>query len=80
MRLAVPAHIEYWKRACPRGFMGGPFTDRSGGLISFLAGTVEEAVEIIRHDPFIVDNLLQQKWIKEWLPETTEIILERSES
>jgi uncharacterized protein YciI len=69
IRRLVPAHVQYWKTANLRGYMGGPFADRTGGLISFVASGLEEAEEIIRQDPFVLKDLIDQKWIKEWLPE-----------
>jgi uncharacterized protein YciI len=65
----VPAHVEYWKKADLKGYMGGPFGDRTGGLISFIAPSLHEASEIIRQDPFIQEDLVDQKWIKEWILE-----------
>jgi uncharacterized protein YciI len=70
IRQVVPAHVEYWKTANIQGYIGGPFADRSGGLISFVASSVEEAVGIIQHDPFIMEDLIDQKWLKEWILET----------
>lgn len=69
IREAVPAHVSYWQTANPPGYMGGPFADRQGGLISFVASSLEEATQIILQDPFIVADLIEQKWIKEWLCE-----------
>lgn len=69
IRQVVPAHVAYWKRAGLDGYMGGPFADRSGGLISFSAGSMEEANDIVSQDPFVTEDLIQQKWIKEWIVE-----------
>lgn len=69
VRQAVPDHIQYWKAANLRGYLGGPFADRTGGSISFVASSLEEAEEIIRGDPFVREDLIDQKWIKEWIPE-----------
>jgi uncharacterized protein YciI len=69
IREVVPAHIRYWKTADLKSYSGGPFADRSGGLISFAAQSLEEATEIILQDPFLQENLIEQKWIKEWIPE-----------
>ena len=69
IRQVVPAHVAYWKSAGLAGYMGGPFADRSGGLISFSAGSLEEANEIVSQDPFVTENLIEQKWIKEWIVE-----------
>ena len=70
IRQVVLAHIKYWKTANIQGYMGGPFADRTGGLISFVASNAEEAVEMIQQDPFIVEDLIDQKWMKEWVLET----------
>ena len=70
IRQVVPAHIEYWKNANLEGYIGGPFADRSGGLISFAASSFEEATAIILQDPFVLEDLIDQKWIKEWIVET----------
>ena len=39
IRQVVLAHIQYWKVANLQGYMGAPFADRSGGLISFVAAS-----------------------------------------
>ena len=46
--------------------MGGPFDDRSGGLISFFVANLHDAKEIILQDPFMLEDLVEQYWIKEW--------------
>jgi uncharacterized protein YciI len=61
--------VEYWKTANIQGYMGGPFADRSGGLISFFASSLDEATQIILKDPFILEDLVAEKWIKEWIAE-----------
>jgi uncharacterized protein YciI len=70
IRPVVAAHIQYWKAANLPGYMGGPFSDRTGGLISFVGSSLEEAAELIRQDPFVLEDLIEQKWIKEWSVET----------
>jgi uncharacterized protein YciI len=69
IRLVVQAHVQFWKTTNLQGYMGGPFGDRSGGLISFIASDMDEAVKIIFQDPFILEDLVDQKWIKEWVLE-----------
>jgi uncharacterized protein YciI len=69
IRWVVPAHVEYWKRANLKAYKGGPFADRTGGLISFVASRLEEAAGIIQQDPFILEDLIERKWLKEWVPE-----------
>jgi uncharacterized protein YciI len=71
IRQIIPAHVQYWKAANLKGYLGGPFADRTGGLISFVASSLEEATEIVQQDPFVLEDLIDQKWIKEWVPETT---------
>lgn len=66
IRQVVPSHVQYWKTANLQGYMGGPFGDRTGGLISFVALNLEEATMIILQDPFLLEDLIADKWIKEW--------------
>lgn len=69
IREAVPAHVAYWRGGGVERYAGGPFADRSGGLITFMARDLAEAVRIIDADPFVAGDLLESRWIKEWLPE-----------
>jgi uncharacterized protein YciI len=69
IRQVVPAHVQYWKAANLKDYMGGPFSDRTGGLISFVAPSLQEATKIIQQDPFILEDLIAEKWIKEWVVE-----------
>jgi uncharacterized protein YciI len=69
IREAVPEHVAYWKGARLDGYRGGPFADRSGGLITFRAADLEEASAIVGRDPFVRRGLLRERWTKEWLPE-----------
>jgi uncharacterized protein YciI len=69
VRQTVQSHVQYWKGANLQGFTGGPFADRTGGLITFMASSEEEATAIIQRDPFVVNDLIDQKWIKEWMLE-----------
>ncbi len=62
----VTLHINYWKESDTDDYLGGPFSDRSGGLISFTANSIEEATNTILKDPFILEDLLSERWIKEW--------------
>jgi uncharacterized protein YciI len=69
IRQVVPAHVEYWRTAGLIGYMGGPFGDRTGGMVSFVAPSLLVATNIIMRDPFVLEKLVDQTWIKEWLPE-----------
>lgn len=69
LRDAVPAHVAHWKGAALEGYRGGPFADRSGGLITFHAADLREATALVERDPFVVRGLLRERWLKEWAPE-----------
>ena len=63
----IPAHISYWDEVKAPNYSGGPFSDRSGGLILFEAKSFEEASQIALNDPFITQNLIETHWLKEWM-------------
>ena len=65
----APKHVDYWHRLSPPEYAGGPFSDRSGGLIIFAAENHEAAADMAREDPFMRENLLAQCWLKEWVAE-----------
>ncbi len=70
VRKAVPHHIAYWENARLEKYLGGPFADKTGGLISFEAPSLAEAAAIIEKDPFVIHGLLEKKWVKEWMPKS----------
>ena len=49
-----------------RGYLGGPFADRSGGLISFETNTHDDAARLVADDPFVREGLVERSWVKEW--------------
>ena len=63
---SAPLHAAYWKDLSLDSYQGGPFSDRSGGLILFRAENMDAAESIIRKDPFLIDNLIEKKWVKAW--------------
>jgi uncharacterized protein YciI len=72
----VPLHVEYWGKyksknylGGSKNYLGGPFADRSGGLIIFEAKDINDANNIINNDPFTMNDVLESRWIKEWMPE-----------
>jgi uncharacterized protein YciI len=69
IRAIVPSHVEYWRGLELAGHTGGPFADRSGGLITFEAESIQAATRIATDDPFVREDLLEDKWIKEWAVE-----------
>ncbi len=62
----APEHVRYWHELHLPGYMGGPFADRSGGSITFEAGSEAEAQQLAAADPFAVADLLNQSWLKGW--------------
>ena len=69
VRSIAPRHARYWQDAALPGYQGGPFADRAGGLVMFECESNEDATELARRDPFVVDGLVESSWVKEWLPE-----------
>jgi hypothetical protein len=43
----APRHAAYWHRLAPPAYLGGPFADRSGGLITFEADTPARAEQLV---------------------------------
>jgi uncharacterized protein YciI len=67
VRATVPAHVAYWHDAGVEDYLGGPFADRTGGLITFSAPGLREATEVIERDPFLTAGVIRDRWVKEWL-------------
>jgi uncharacterized protein YciI len=63
----VPRHVDYWKTLAPPNYTGGPFADRSGGLITFSASDEAEAERMVSKDPFVKAGVLAQSWLKLWV-------------
>ena len=63
----APKHVTYWQHLSLPEYSGGPFNDRSGGLIIFAAEGHDAAADYVREDPFMIENLLDQCWLKEWV-------------
>jgi uncharacterized protein YciI len=67
VRAVAPKHSAYWRQLGVRGYQGGPFQDRSGGLVTFESNSRQEAERLIRADPFVQEDLLESSWVKQWL-------------
>jgi hypothetical protein len=65
----APDHVSYWRGLALPGYQGGPFTDRSGGLLTFDHGCEEEAACFAAADPFRLEDLLKERWLKVWAVE-----------
>jgi hypothetical protein len=62
----APQHAAYWRDLRLTDYLGGPFADRMGGLITFESGSVAEAEQLVAADPFVVEDLLDRRWLREW--------------
>lgn len=69
VRAVAPDHAAYWRGLGLPEYLGGPFSDRSGGLITFEVSSVDEAERLVADDPFVREDLLLRRWVKEWLIE-----------
>ena len=59
-------HAAYWRGLELRDYLGGPFADRSGGLISFETDSHDDAARLVADDPFVREGLVERSWVKEW--------------
>jgi uncharacterized protein YciI len=66
VREMAPVHVAYWGAASLDHYLGGPFGDRTGGLITFDVETQELARQLAAGDPFRRARLLDSYWLKEW--------------
>jgi uncharacterized protein YciI len=69
VRTVAPEHAAYWRDLGLPEYLGGPFADRSGGLITFEADSLEAAEGVIAADPFSRERLLESWMVKQWVPE-----------
>lgn len=56
----LQAHVAYLKQlhVCGQLSMGGPFTDETGGLVILTVDSVDQAEQLIAHDPAVVGGIL----------------------
>ena len=69
VRATVPRHVAHWHDLGLAGYLGGPFADRTGGLITFQADDDQQAQRAVDTDPFVQEGLLKAHWLKQWTPE-----------
>ena len=69
IRGTVPRHVAHWHDLGLTGYVGGPFADRTGGLITFQADDDQQAQRAVDTDPFVQEGLLKAHWLKQWTPE-----------
>jgi uncharacterized protein YciI len=65
----APAHSAHWHDLALDDYEGGPFEDRTGGLITFRAESRAQADRAVATDPFVRDGLLETYWLKQWSPQ-----------
>lgn len=68
VRVVAPKHASYWMGLRLGHYRGGPFDDRTGGLITFDADDAEQAERAVREDPFVLEGLIEARWLKKWTP------------
>ena len=69
VRAVAPKHAAHWRQLHLGGYLGGPFADRSGGLITFEAESGAAAQALVAEDPFVGEDLLERHWVKQRLPD-----------
>jgi uncharacterized protein YciI len=69
VRTVAPQHAAYWRDLALPGYLGGPLADRSGGLITFEADSLQSAERLVAADPFVREELLEGSVVKQWMPE-----------
>jgi uncharacterized protein YciI len=69
VRAVAPDHAAYWRGLALPGYQGGPFMDRSGGLITFDHDSEQDAQRFTTNDPFRREDLLEVHWVKVWAVE-----------
>jgi uncharacterized protein YciI len=72
VRAVARQHVTYRRGLDARGYIGGPFADRSGGLITLEVDSNEEAERLVAADPFVQQDLLEVSWMKEWIHRLTD--------
>lgn len=68
---ARPAHWEYDRRLRSAGklAMAGPLAEDKGGLFVYVAACREEAMSLLKQDPFAVEGVFSDCELREWLIE-----------
>lgn len=62
----APQHTAHWQGLNLQDYSGGPFADRTGGLITFIVDEPAKAEAAVAADPFVREHLLERSWLKRW--------------
>ena len=62
----APEHTAHWLGLNLLDYSGGPFADRTGGLITFIVDEPTRAEAAVAADPFVREHLLERFWLKRW--------------
>lgn len=63
----LPYHIEYLNKLDQQGKIWGrgPFSDKSGGMVIYIAENLEEAKYMAENDPHVLEGVRRLE-LKEW--------------
>ena len=67
VRAVAPKHASYWRELRLPRYVGGPFGDRSGGIVTFEAGSLSDAEALAADDPFVREDLLEEATVRQWV-------------
>ena len=65
----VAGHVRHWMQLGLPDYVGGPFADRTGGLITGMTYDNQQAQRAVDADPFVREGLLKAHWLKQWSPQ-----------
>lgn len=62
-----PHHLEYLDKLKDQGkvYLKGPFKDGSGGMVIYIADSFEEAEQLAKSDPYVVEGVRSLN-LREW--------------
>ncbi len=62
-----PQHLAYLKKGLEAGTIDsvGAFADGSGGMVIYIAETYEQALEMAKNDPYVVEKVRELD-LREW--------------
>ncbi|MCG7409943.1 YciI family protein [Paenibacillus sp. ACRRX] len=62
-----PHHLEYLATLSEQGkvHLKGPFKDGSGGMVIYIADSLEEAQQLAENDPYVVEGV-RSLHLREW--------------